>query len=246
MIKDIVKVDDADFVTDIVKRDYRTADIFQQYGIDFCCGGKKSLEQVCKEKGLELAEVEEELENVKQSQSSSENFDRWNIEFLADYIYNKHHQYYYDEAPVIKDLLTKVVHRHGAHFPELNQVQRLFLDLSQELNSHFQKEESIVFPFIKALVEAKKTGKTEELQNRFSLSQPIQMMESEHEEAGEILAEINELTNNYTSPSGACNSFQFLYAKLKDLEDDLHQHIHLENNILFPKALALETEYKSN
>jgi regulator of cell morphogenesis and NO signaling len=238
-------VETGETVGQIAAKDIRKAAIFKKYGIDFCCGGKKSLEQVCKEKGLELTVVEEELENVKQSQPSSENFDRWNIEFLADYIYNKHHQYYYDEAPVIKDLLTKVVDRHGAHFPELNQVQRLFLDLSQELNSHFQKEESIVFPFIKALVEAKKTGKTEELQNRFSLSQPIQMMESEHEEAGEILTEINELTNNYTSPSGACNSFQFLYAKLKDLEDDLHQHIHLENNILFPKALKLEKELRS-
>jgi regulator of cell morphogenesis and NO signaling len=241
----IKKNDESETVGQIAAKDIRKAAIFKKYGIDFCCGGKKSLEQVCNEKGLELVQVQQELENAKQTQTLSENFDRWNIEFLTDYIFNKHHQYYYDEAPVIIDLLTKVVHRHGDHFPELHRVQVLFLDLAQELNSHFQKEESIVFPFIKGLVEAKKTGKTEELQNRFSLSQPIQMMESEHEEAGEILAELNVLTNNYTPPSNACNSFQFLYSKLKDLEDDLHQHIHLENNILFPKALQLEKELRS-
>ena len=231
-------------VGQIAAKDIRKASVFKKYGIDFCCGGKKSLEQVCKEKGLELAEVQHELENAKKSQPSSENFDRWNVEFLADYIYNKHHQYYYDEAPVIKDLLTKVVNRHGDHFPELKEIQVLFLNLAHELNSHFQKEESIVFPFVKAVAEAKKTGKIQELQNQFELSEPIRMMENEHEEAGEILAEINRMTNNYTPPSGACNSFQFLYSKLKDLEEDLHQHIHLENNILFPKALKLEKELR--
>ena len=241
----IKKNDEGETIGQIAAKDIRKAAIFKKHGIDFCCGGKKSLQQVCDEKGLELAEVEKELDNIKESQSSSENFDRWSIEFLADYIYNKHHQYYYDEAPVIADLLIKVVDRHGSHFPELNKAQVLFLNLAQELNSHFHKEENIVFPFIKALVQAKKTGRTEELKNQFSLSQPIQMMESEHEEAGEILAELSELTNGYTAPSGACNSFQFLYKKLKDLEDDLHQHIHLENNILFPKTLQLEKELRS-
>ena len=232
-------------VGQMVAKDIRKATVFKKYGIDFCCGGKKSLEQVCKEKGLDVDKVRQELENVNQSQPSVENFDRWNIAFLADYIYNKHHEYYYQEGPVIKELLEKVVNKHASHFPELNQVQALYLNLAHELNSHFQKEESIVFPFVKALAEAKKTGNKEELQNIFSLSKPIQMMESEHEEAGEILAELNTITNNYTAPQGACNSFQFLYLKLKDLENDLHQHIHLENNILFPKALQLEKELRS-
>jgi regulator of cell morphogenesis and NO signaling len=124
-------------------------------------------------------------------------------------------------------------------------VYRLYVTLAQELNSHFAKEEKILFPFIKALVVAKQTGNTEALHNQFSVAGPIQMMEADHDAAGEILAEISEVTNQYTAPQGACNSFQFLYRKLKELEDDLHQHIHLENNILFPKALNLERELRN-
>jgi regulator of cell morphogenesis and NO signaling len=173
-----------------------------------------------------------------------ENYDRWNPDFLADYIFNKHHQYYYDEAPIIDELLIKVVGHHGDRFPELEEVYRLFVTLVQELNSHFAKEEKVLFPFIKALVRAKQSGNADELRNQFSIAGPVQMMEADHDAAGEILAELSGITNNYTTPAGACNSFQFLYKKLKELEDDLHQHIHLENNILFPKALALEKELR--
>jgi regulator of cell morphogenesis and NO signaling len=231
-------------VGQIAAKDIRKAEVFKKFGIDFCCGGKKSLKQVCEEKGLELASVEAELENVKQSFRPSENYDRWNPDFLADYIYNKHHQYYYDEAPIIAELLAKVASHHGERYPELVEVHHLFANLVKELNSHFAKEEKLLFPFIKALVRTKQTGSVNELQNQFSLSGPVQMMESDHDAAGEILAELNKVTNNYTTPAGACNSFQFLYKKLKDLDEDLHQHIHLENNILFPKALDLEKEIR--
>lgn len=231
-------------VGQIAAKDIRKAEVFKKLGIDFCCGGKKSLKQVCEEKGLELVAVESALENVNATAKISENFDRWNSDFLADYIYNKHHQYYYDEAPVIGELLTKVVGHHGEKYPELQEVYRLFVALVQELNAHFAKEEKILFPFIKALVRAKQTGSLEELANQFSIAGPVQMMEADHDAAGEILGELSEVTNNYTAPAGACNSFQFLYRKLSELEDDLHQHIHLENNILFPKALALEEELR--
>jgi regulator of cell morphogenesis and NO signaling len=229
-------------VGQIAAKDLRKAEVFKKYGIDFCCGGKKSLKQVCDEKGLELATIEAELDNAKASEKAVENYDKWNPAFLADYIYNKHHQYYYEEAPVILDLFVKVVNRHGEHFPQLLDSYKLFVKLVEELDDHFAKEEKIVFPFIKALEQAKANGTGEQLRSQFSLSQPLQMMESEHETAGDLLAELNHLTNNYTAPAGACNSFQFLYQKLKAFEDDLHQHIHLENNILFHKALQLEKE----
>ena len=216
--------------------------MFRKYGIDFCCGGKKSLKQVCEEKGLDLAVVEAALVNAQATEKAGEHFDRWNLDFLADYIYNKHHVYYYDEGPVIADLLTKVVIRHGEHYPVLSHVYDLYKTLAEELGSHFAKEEKIVFPFVKALVQAKASGNKEALHNQFSLSAPVKMMEEEHEAAGEILDALQKLTNGYTAPDGACNSFQFLYKKLKALDEDLHQHIHLENNILFPKALAMEKE----
>lgn len=232
-------------VGQIAAKDIRKAEVFKKYGIDFCCGGKKSLKQACEEKNISLEEVEAALEGVNSTQKAPENFDRWNPDFLADYIYNKHHQYYYDEAPIIGELLTKVVGHHGEKYPELQEVYRLFVTLAQELNAHFAKEEKVLFPFIKALVRAKQTGNVEELKNQFSITGPVQMMEADHDAAGEILAEISEATNGYNAPAGACNSFQFLYRKLKELEEDLHQHIHLENNILFPKALALEKELRN-
>lgn len=239
------EVAEGETVGQIAAKDIRKAEVFKKLGIDFCCGGKKSLKQVCEEKGLELSFVEAELETVNKAPKASENYDRWSADFLADYIYNKHHQYYYDEAPIIGELLTKVVGHHGENYPELQEVYRLYSTLAVELNDHFAKEEKVVFPFVKALVRAKQTGNIEELRNQFSLAEPIQLMESDHEAAGEILARINEETHGYTPPAGACNSFQFLYRKLNELESDLHQHIHLENNILFPKALQLEKELRN-
>jgi regulator of cell morphogenesis and NO signaling len=231
-------------VGQIAAKDIRKAEVFIKLGIDFCCGGKKSLKQACDEKGLDLAVVESALTNANEASKVSENYDRWSPDFLADYIFNKHHQYYYDEAPVIGELLTKVVDHHGDRFPELEEVYRLYVTLVQELNSHFAKEEKVLFPFIKTLVQAKQTGNMQQLESQFSLSGPIQMMEVDHDAAGDILAELSEVTNSYTAPEGACNSFQFLYRKLKGLDEDLHQHIHLENNILFPKALSLEKELR--
>lgn len=231
-------------VGQIAAKDIRKAEVFRKLGIDFCCGGKKSLKQACEEKGLDLAVVESALTNANEASKASENYNRWSPDFLADYIFNEHHQYYYDEAPVIAELLTKVVDRHGERFPELEEVYRLYVTLVQELNSHFAKEEKVLFPFIKTLVQAKQTGNTQQLQSQFSLSGPIQMMEVDHDVAGDILVQLSEVTNKYSAPAGACNSFQFLYGKLKELDEDLHQHIHLENNILFPKALSLEKELR--
>jgi len=238
------KAAEGETVGEIAAKDIRKAEVFRKYGIDFCCGGKKSLKQACQEKGLILKDVENALEGVTTSRVV-ENYDRWKPDFLADYIYNRHHQYYYDEAPVINELLTKVVNHHGERYPELLDVYRLFTGLLQELNEHFAKEEKVLFPFIKALVLSKQSGNTQAVQNQFSLSAPIQMMENDHEAAGELLAELRTITNEYTAPEGACNSFQFLYQKLKELEEDLHQHIHLENNILFPKALSIEKELRN-
>ncbi|HET7898330.1 MAG TPA: hemerythrin domain-containing protein, partial [Flavisolibacter sp.] len=133
---------------------------------------------------------------------------------------------------------------HGASHPELNHVYSLFAKLVEELDTHFMREEKVVFPFIKALVQARRTGNFEALNSQPSLTEPIQIMEADHEAAGEILEGLQKLTGKYTAPEDACNSYQFLYKKLKDLDEDLHQHIHLENNILFPKALKLEKELR--
>jgi len=233
-------------VGEIAAKDIRKAEVFKKYGIDFCCGGKKSLKQVCEEKGLDVEVVEAELENPVQPVSSANDYNRWEPDFLADYIYNQHHLYYYNELPVLKGLIIKVAQHHGDNHPELKYLYSLFGQLVHELDTHFMKEEKIVFPFIKALVLAKRTGNFEPLNSQASLTEPIKIMEIEHEAAGDILAGMSKLSNNYAPPADACNSYQFLYKKLKDLDEDLHQHIHLENNILFPKALKLDKELRES
>jgi len=232
-------------VGQIAASDLRKAEVFKKFGIDFCCGGKKTLKQVCAEKGLNLAAVEAELAAPSVVVNSSNAYQQWAPDFLADYIYNQHHLYYYNTLPVLSGLMTKVSQHHGGNYPELELLDRLFTKLVEELDAHFAKEEKVVFPFIKALVQAKRTGSFEALQTQPSLTEPIRLMEEDHESAGELLETMQQLTNGYTVPEGACNSFQFLYKKLKELDEDLHQHVHLENNLLFPKALQLEKELRT-
>lgn len=232
-------------VGEIAAKDLRKAEVFKKYGIDFCCGGKKSLQQACEEKGLDVEIVEAELEAAPQATTTSaNNYNLWEPDFLADYIYNQHHIYYYNEVPVLKGLISKVTQHHGGNHPELKYLYSLFGQLLHELDTHFMREEKVVFPFIKALMLAKRTGNFEALNSQPSLTEPIRIMEIDHETAGDILEEMRKLTGGYTPPPDACNSYQFLYKKLKELDEDLHQHIHLENNILFPRALKLEKELK--
>jgi regulator of cell morphogenesis and NO signaling len=229
-------------IGEIAAKDLRKVEVFKKYGIDFCCGGKKSLKQVCDEKGIDVLKVEQELEATATSPATGMDYSSWDADFLADYIYNQHHKYYYTQQPMISELMEKVVERHGKTNANLYELSSLYQSLVGELNAHFMKEERVLFPFIKAVMEAKRTGNTELLKKQPSLKGPIQMMESDHDAAGDIFGLIRILTNNYIPPAEACNSYQFLFTKLKELDEDLQQHIHLENNILFPKAIAAEKE----
>lgn len=197
-------------------------------------------------KNLNVSQLEKELHEASQQKTTLKGFDfnRWELDFLVDYIYNEHHKYCYEEGPVIADLMEKVVSHHGSAHHYLKNIAAWYATLQNELNTHFLKEEKILFPHIKQLVEAKKANTPLHKDGIQDVSEPLQMMEADHEAAGQILYEINGLTNNYAPPSTACNSFTLLYHKLEALEEDLHQHIHLENNILFPKAALLEKELK--
>jgi regulator of cell morphogenesis and NO signaling len=233
-------------VGQIAAKDLGKAEVFKKYGIDFCCGGKKSLKQVCGEKGLSLATIEAELQSTSKATSVSPiDPNQWDIDFLADYIYNQHHKYYYTEQPVISGLMDKVTAHHGSNHNDLFTLQMLYRQLVLELDTHFMKEEKVLFPFIKAIAQAIRYGKADSMQDQLSLTAPIHMMESDHEAAGDILRQMQELTNGYTPPEDACNSYQFLFKKLRELDEDLHQHIHLENNILFPKSLAEEKKLRN-
>ena len=228
-------------VGEIVKLDFRAADVFSSYGIDFCCGGKISVAQACADANTDELLVISALEKMQnQTGSAVHDFDSWNIGFLADYIQNTHHQYVSKAIPQILPLAQKVSDVHGEHHPEVIQINLLFQDLAEELQSHMQKEEMILFPYIKKLVAEESAGKCTDPSCFGTVMGPISVMEQEHENAGAILKELYRLSNGYQVPEDACNTFRVLYGKLKEFEDDLHRHIHLENNILFPKAIEME------
>ncbi len=229
-------------VASLVTENIKTAHIFKKYGIDFCCGGGISIAKACEKAGANLNDLESDLLATGENTSRTSNYDRWELDFLTDHIVNVHHTYVEDSIPLIIQYAAKVAKVHGNHYTELLEIQKLFSLVATELSGHLRKEELILFPFIKKLVMAEREN-LESPQAQFgTIDNPIKMMEAEHEEAGEIMRKIASLSNNYTPPEAACNTYRAFYAKLDEFEQDLHQHIHLENNILFPKALQLEKE----
>ena len=225
----------------IVATDLRKAQIFKKYGLDFCCGGKKTVKQACAEKGLDVTKIEQELQQADKMPSSRPlPYGDWSLDFLADYIVNTHHSYVNKNLPDIKAYSEKVMKVHGDHHPELIRINELVQEIYAELTAHMAKEEKVLFPYIKELVAANKNTQPLHAAVFGTVQNPINMMEMEHEMVGKSLEEIRVLSNNYLLPADACASFSLLYRMLDEFEEDLHLHIHLENNILFPKALEME------
>lgn len=225
----------------IAAKDLRKAGVFKKYGIDFCCGGKKTVKEACAEKGLDVTKIEQELQQADTMPSARPlPYDEWSLDFLADFIVNTHHGYVRKTLPDIRTYAEKVKRVHGDRHPELFRIHQLVEEIDTELTAHLFKEEHVLFPFIKDLVAAKNNIKPLTPSHFGTVQNPIQVMENEHELVGKNLAEIRELSHQYTLPEDACASYRLLYKMLDEFEQDLHLHIHLENNILFPKALELE------
>ncbi len=233
-------------VAEIVATDYRTAEIFKRHGIDFCCGGKKSIEKICSEKNLDAASLEKEILALQETPKDNEhNFNEWALAFLADYIVNVHHTYVNNNMNLITEFAQKVARVHGDHNTETREIAKLWDDVVAELTMHMKKEELVLFPYIKNLEKYSKGELSDFPSSHFgTVKNPIRMMENEHDLAGSLMKNIEILTNNFTHPGYACNTYRVLYAKLQEFQNDLHQHIHLENNILFPKAILLEESIK--
>lgn len=229
-------------IGELVTKDFRKAQVFKKFGIDFCCGGKKTLKEVCDKKGLDAVEIEKELKLFDEKDNTFFDFDKWELDFLVDYIVNTHHKYVKESLPFMTELSAKVARVHGENHLELLEVARIFDGLAKDFGLHLMKEENILFPYIKELVAAKKEGRSLPDAPFGKVNTPTQMMETEHEKAGEDMLAIRKLTNDYKLPQGACNSYQILFKKLEEFENDLFNHVHLENNILFPKAIVLEKE----
>lgn len=231
---------------EIVAKDMKKAQIFKKFGLDFCCGGKKTVKEACAEKGLDVTVIEQALQQAdKVAPMQTMAYNEWNLDFLADFIVNTHHSYVKKTTPDLRMYADKVAKVHGGSHPELERINQLTQAVCDELETHLIKEENVLFPFIKEMVKAKSNGMGLTNAGLDSVQAPIKMMEIEHETAGNWLEEIKELSNNYTLPSDACASYTVLYKTLEEFTDDLHTHIHLENNILFPKALQLEKELRT-
>ena len=227
-------------VAEAVTENIKTAHVFKKYGIDFCCGGGITIEKACKKNKVDYKTLKKELLFTEETQNRSHDYDNWELNFLIDHIINIHHAYVEESIPILFQYANKVAKVHGHHYKEVVQINDLFTEVAQELSAHMKKEELILFPYMKQLIKADNEGKLLSPPPFGSVNNPIQMMEHEHENVGDIFKTISELTNNYTPPEGACNTFKALYAKLEEFEQDLHLHIHLENNILHPKAILLE------
>jgi regulator of cell morphogenesis and NO signaling len=228
-------------IGDYVAQDFRTAAIFSKYGIDFCCKGQRTLDEVCTKKNINEAVLLNELNAVLATKNDSEiDFNTLSLDLLIDYIEKTHHRFITEKTPVILPLLEKLCNVHGNNHPELFEINELFKASAKELTPHLKKEESILFPFIKEMMNATKSHGSIGKPFFGTVKNPIAAMMLEHDNEGERFRTIASLTNNYTPPDDACETYRVTFAMLEEFEHDLHKHIHLESNILFPKAKALE------
>ncbi|NVK53132.1 MAG: iron-sulfur cluster repair di-iron protein [Flavobacteriaceae bacterium] len=227
-------------VADVVTENIKTAHVFKKHGIDFCCGGGISIKKACEKNNVDFDTIVAELNQLENKTSYATDYNNWELDFLIDFIVNTHHKYVEENLTLLKQYGDRVAKVHGHHYTELLEIKDLIHEVSDELAAHMKKEELILFPFIKKLVQAIKNNTPIEKPHFGTVNNPIKMMEEEHDKAGDIFKRISELTDKYQTPEGACNTFKALYSKLEEFEDDLHQHVHLENNILFPKAIKLE------
>jgi regulator of cell morphogenesis and NO signaling len=225
-------------VADIVRENSHAALVFESYGIDYCCNGRIPLAEACAKRGIDLDKVLSEVEQLPRS--TAPDATQWPVDFLIDYIVNTHHQYVRTMLQPITEHAAKVAHRHGETHPETIEVADIFSDIRAELESHMVKEEQILFPYIKRLSAIERGDMESTGGGLGSVMGPISVMEAEHENVGRAYERIHALTNGLEIPPDACTTFTLLYNELGEFEKDLHMHIHLENNVLHPRAIAME------
>jgi len=228
-----VTITESTTIADIARDVPSSVGVFQQHGIDFCCGGKRPLGSACREQGVDFADILSAIEASRQGTSGeSRDWSRQPLGTLIDHILTTYHRPLNDELPRLEAMASKGVQAHGARAPYLARLEAIVNELADDLRMHMRKEEMVLFPAIVSL---------EQGVHRLSvpLSAPITMMEHEHDRAGELLTELRLLTDRYEAPEWGCATLRALYAGLQELEAAMHVHVHLENNVLFPRALQL-------
>lgn len=235
------------YIGEIVKMNFKTALLLQENNIDYCCGGSRTLAAACAEAGVDTEHLITRLKQIAESHDpDSDYINTLSLSELSDYIVKRHHSYVRKNIPFLSESLDKICNVHGTKHPELFRIRELFNESAGELTMHMQKEEIMLFPYIKKM-EAAKTADHLPARAPFgSVSNPIKMMIAEHETEGERFDLIAEISGNYSIPADACNTYKATLGSLKEFESDLHRHIHLENNILFPGAIVLEESISGN
>ncbi len=220
----------------IVTQNHQAVPVLEKYDLDFCCKGKRTLSDACKEKGISVEALLTALESATDTlQKKQLPFNEMDEQQLISYILIHHHFYVKQSMPAILSHIEKVAAKHGERYPYMIKVLQLFTAIQEEMTLHMQKEETILFPRIKEVGQFYSSEKKTGLACGY-INGPVHAMEQEHEHAGDLLYEIRQLTNNYTPPADACTTFKVALAELKEFEEDLHRHVHLENNLLFPLA----------
>ncbi len=227
-------------VGEYVAEDYRVAEVFEKHGIDFCCGGQRPLVEISREKGLNLEVIQQEIEvATKGTNERSENYSEWELSALIDHIVNKHHAYLNKNNGVIALYAQKIADVHGEHHPEVIDIAAIFDKIVADLVSHLKEEEEVLFPLIKKIESANKSGMTIDANDHTAIKASLEVLAKEHDEIGDAIHAIRHLANSYVIPNDVCNTFVVTYQKLQEFENDLHKHVHLENNVLFSKAERL-------
>lgn len=234
-------------VGEIVKKNPQTAILFKKLNIDYCCGGNVKIEDACEKKGVDYQSVLSKIELLSQNKTTlGLAFDDMPLDFLVDYIYQIHHTYLYKNLPEIEELVLRVAEKHRDHYSWLPELKDLFLDLQTELMAHLPKEETDLFPYAKRLFREKETHEIAANLSERKSENTISELYDEHDKAGEIIHQMRKITNYYSPPEEACNSVVLMFTMLNELDEDLTQHIHLENNILLPKLVQLENKKALN
>ncbi|MBI5916703.1 MAG: iron-sulfur cluster repair di-iron protein [Bacteroidetes bacterium] len=231
-------------LAELVSENTAAAGVFEKHGLDFCCKGKRTLENACQSQGLDAAAIAGEIEEVfsKPGAAAASHFQNMPLDELADYIVEQHHAYIRHVIPLLSAHTQKVAERHGGGNPSLVKIAELWQSVAEDMTAHMLKEEQILFPYIKRLVAAAETNNPALFPRQPFVSNPIRVMEQEHDAAGELMRQIRELSNDYTPPLVACTTYRLSFNELREFGEDLHRHVHLENNLLFPKAEELETD----
>ena len=236
-----MKITKENNIGQLVADDYRMASVFQKYNIDFCCNGNRTIEEACAENNLNADNLVLDLDTILLNESNKNlDYDTWPIDFLAQYIEQKHHKYVETQIPILKGYLKKIIAAHGNRHKELYDILDLFEGTASELTLHMKKEELMLFPQVRKMYKSHNDGEEIVLPPFGSFENPIGAMMKEHTDEGERFRQIRALSNDYTPPADGCNTYKVTFKLLEEFEKDLHLHIHLENNILFPKAIDLE------